>query len=469
MSVIKKQPTTYCGWYFMTHDQITFLSLPNQEQPEKSKKVCYSQRKIREASRHQIEMIVASLDEMIPDDHPVKAVWAYVDNLDLSKALIKIESYEGCPGRSAIDPKILVALWLYATAEGIGSARTLARYTREHVAFKWICGNVEIERRTISDFRVKHGDLFDDLLAQGIAILAHAEAISLKEIAHDGLRVKANTSKKSFHRKKTIQQSYQDAKDRLAILKKEIEEEPNKFSEREKATKQRVARERVEKLKAAQDSLNTMLEESDHNRKKHKKKVLSNEEKEEIRVSTVEPEARKMKMPDGSFHPAYNFQFAVDTSKTIIVGVDVIQTGTDGGQMLPMYTQIKKRYGITPERYLADGGFKSKTDVEEMAQDGCDVYVPLQEKANGKDVKEIHKARKSESKEIGEWRTRMAEEESKVIYKKRGATIELCNARLRKYGLYRLCVKGLEKAKNIAKMFAVTHNMMRSIAMGMAI
>lgn len=448
----------------MTYDQMTLFPLPNQEKSEKLKETCFAQRKLRRASRNQIEMIMSSLDEIIPDDHPVKAIWTYVDNLDLSKALFKIESYEGCAGRSAIDPKILITLWLYATVEGIGSARVLARYTREHAAFKWICGNVEIERRTISDFRIKHGDLFDDLLAQGVAILVHAGEISLKEIAHDGLRVKADTSKNSFHRKKSIQQSYKDARDRLAFLKKEIEEEPNKFSEREKATKQRIARERVEKLKAAQENLKNMLEKSDHNRKKHKKKVLSEVEKEEVRVSTTEPEARKMKMPDGSFHPAYNFQFAVDTSKTIIVGVDVVQAGTDGGQMLPMYAQIKKQYGITPERYLADGGFKSKTDIEEMTKDGCSVYVPLQEKVKGKDVKDIHKARKSESKEVGEWRARMKEESSQVIYKRRGATIELCNARLRKYGLYRLCVRGLEKAQNIAKMFAVAHNMMRSIA-----
>lgn len=450
----------------MSHDQLAMFSFPNQEKSEKPKELCYGQRKLRQASRNQVEMVMSSLNEMISDDHPVRAIWAYVENLDLAKALFKIKSYEGCVGRSAVDPKILVALWLYATVEGIGSARVLARYTREHLAFKWICGNVEMERRTISDFRINHGDLFEDLLAQGVAILVHAEQISLKEIAQDGLRVKADISKKSFQRKKSIQENYKDAKDRLALLKKEIEEEPTKFTEREKATKLRAAREREEKLKAAQENLNKMLEESDLNRKKHKKKVLSKEEKDKICISKTDPEARKMKMPDGSFYPAYNFQIAVDTEKTIIVGVGVVQAGTDGGQMLPMYTQIQERYGITPERYLADGGFKSKTDVEKIAKDGCKVYVPLQEKANGKDVKKVHEARKGESKEVGEWRSRMAEEESKIIYKRRGATVELCNARLREYGLYRLCVRGLEKAKDIANMFAVTHNMMRSIALG---
>lgn len=449
----------------MTHEQLTLFSLPSQEQPEESNKTYYSQRKIRQASRNQIEMIISSLDELIPEDHPVRAIWTYVENLDLSKSILKINSFEGCAGRSAIDPKILVTLWLYATVEGIGSARTLARYTNEHTAFKWICGNVAIERKTISDFRTTNGDLFDELLAQGVAILVDAGEVTLKEIAQDGLRVKANASKKTFHRKKTIQESYKDAKNRLAILKKELEEEPNKFSEREKATKQRVARERLGKLKAAQENLKQLLAKSDDSRKKNKKKVLSEEEKEEIRVSTTDPEARKMKMPDGSFHLAYNFQFSVDTAKTIIVGVDVVQAGTDGGQMLPMYTQIKDRYGVIPERYLADGGFKSKTDVEEITRDGCKVYVPLQARANGKEIKKVHEARRCESKEVEEWRSRMGEKEAQDIYKRRGSTIEICNARLRKYGLYRLCVRGLEKAKDMAKMFAVAHNMMRSLAL----
>lgn len=447
-------------------EQPLLFQLPNQDLPANQKEIVHNQRKLLQASRNQVEMIISALDEMIPDNHPVRAVWTYVEKLDLSKALNKIETIEGCVGRPAVDPKILVALWLYATIEGIGSARVLARYTHEHIAFKWICGNVDVERKTISDFRIKHSDLFDDLLAQGIAILVHAEQVSLKEIAQDGLRVRANASKNSFHRKKTLQERYHEAKERINCLKKELQDNTSQCTNREKANKLRIAEERLKKIEEAQMNLQKIIQECDRNRQKHKKKVLTENEKAEIRASTTDSDARKMKMPDGSFHPAYNFQFAVDTDTTVIVGVDVVQAGTDGGQILPMYNQIKEHFQITPERYLADGGFKNKSDVELLTKEGCKVYMPLQENVKGKKVKDKHAARSYESEEIGQWRSRMVEEESKNIYKRRSSTVELVNARLRGYGLYRLCVRGLHKAKGIAKMFAVAHNMARSIALG---
>ena len=447
-------------------EQPLLFPLPNQDLPANKKEIVHNQRKLLQASRNQIEMIVSALDEMIPDNHPVRAVWTYVEKLDLSKALNKIETIEGCVGRPAVDPKILVALWLYATIEGIGSARVLARYAHEHIAFKWICGNVEVERRTISDFRIKHSDLFDDLLAQGVAILVHAEQVTLKEIAQDGLRVRANASKNSFHRKNTLQEQYKKAKERINCLKKELQDDSSQCTNREKTNKQRIAEERLKKIEEAQMNLQKIIQESDRNRQKHKKKALTQDDKAEIRASTTDPDARKMKMPDGSFHAAYNFQFAVATDTTVIVGVDVVQAGTDGGQILPMYNQIKERFQITPERYLADGGFKNKSDVEILTKEGCKVYMPVQENANGKKVKNKHEAKNYESEEIGQWRSRMVEEESKNIYKRRSSTVELVNARLRGYGLYRLCVRGLNKAKSIAKMFAVAHNMVRSIALG---
>lgn len=459
-------PQTPSEGVFRMCEQLTLFSIPNQDLPESSNEIYQSQKKLHRASRQQVEMMFSSLDEMIPVDHPVRAVWSYVEKLDLSKALDKIASYDGDTGRSAIDPKILVALWLYATVEGIGSARVLARYVHEHMAFRWICGNVEIGRKTISDFRVKHSDLFDDMLAQGVAILVQAEQVSLKEIAQDGLRVRANASKNSFHRKKTIEQQYQEAKERVADLKKEIQEDPNKCTNREKVNRQRIADERLKRLEAAQVNLQKVLDTTAENRQKHKKKGLTEEEKKELRVSTTDPDARKMKMPDGSFHPAYNFQFAATTDATVIVGVSVVQAGTDGGQMLPMYHQIKERYQIIPEKYLADGGFKNKSDVEAITRDGCKIYLPLQEKYSGEKVKDMHEVRANESKEVGQWRSRMREEESKIIYKKRSKTIELVNARLRRHGLYRLCVRGLDKARSIAKMFAVTHNMLRSFSLG---
>lgn len=444
--------------------QETLFPIPKIDLSENESKSQHGQRKLLVPSRSQVEMSLCSLNDLIAEDHPVRAVWAYVEKLDLSKALNKIESFNDCKGRPAVDPRVLVALWLFATIEGIGSARVLAAYTKDHICFKWICGNIPIERKTISDFRTNNNELFEDLLAQGVAILVHSNQVCLKEIAQDGLRVRANASKHSFHRIKTIKQQYIEAKQRVESLKKELEDDPNQCNSRQKANRKRIAEERLKKIEEAKENLEQSIREINQNRIKHKKKVLTTKERAEIRSSDTDPEARKMKMPDGSFHPAYNFQYAVATNCNVIVGLDVLQAGTDGGQMMPMFNQIKARYGVIPERYLVDGGFKNKLDVEYIAKEGCEIYMPVQKAVKGKPAKEPFTPKENESKEVGEWRQRMGKPESNEIYKKRASTVELLNANLRRFGLYRMCVRGLTKAKGIANMFAVSYNMLRSIA-----
>ncbi len=171
-------------------------------------------------------------------------------------------------------------------------------------------------------------------------------------------------------------------------------------------------------------------------------------------------------MSDMGYRPAYNLQYAVDTEKNIIVGVGVTNNGSDGGQMLPMYEKIEKKLGGEIKRYLADGGFKNKPDIERMTKNGCEVFVPVTLKNRSKKIDDPFVPKENESKEIGEWRIRMGKEESKTIYKKRAATIELVNANHRQRNLYQLSVKGLKRVSGIACMFAVVYNMMRTISLG---
>jgi transposase len=172
----------------MTHQEMLF-PLPTKPLPENLPKSSGIPR-VKKACRTQYEIRNSTLDELVDENHVVRNIWAYVDSLDLSIAYNSIQAVEGNAGRPAIDPKILVALWLYATIEGIGSAYVLTRYCKEHNAFRWICGGIEIERRTISDFRVDQGELFESLLAQSIAVLLRNNLVSLREIAQDGVRVR---------------------------------------------------------------------------------------------------------------------------------------------------------------------------------------------------------------------------------------------------------------------------------------
>ena len=86
------------------------------------------------ANREQIELQPCDLESLLPPGHAARLVWRFVEGLDLSAFYATIRAREGRAGRPPIDPKILVALWLYATwmawaarVKSIGCARVTMR------------------------------------------------------------------------------------------------------------------------------------------------------------------------------------------------------------------------------------------------------------------------------------------------------------------------------------------------------
>ena len=101
-------------------------------------------------------------------------------------------------GRPTPDPKILLGLWLYATVEGVGSARALARLCGHHAAYRWMCGRVPVNDHGLSDFRVAAGAGLDRILSESVAALMAEGLVSLEEVAVDGTRIAANAGKGSL-------------------------------------------------------------------------------------------------------------------------------------------------------------------------------------------------------------------------------------------------------------------------------
>jgi hypothetical protein len=100
--------------------------------------------RLREAERSQIRWGRIDLDAQLAEEHPARAIWSVVERLNLSALYQQIEARDQVAGASAIDPKILLALWVYATSEGEGSAREIWRLTEVHAAYRWLCGGVEV-------------------------------------------------------------------------------------------------------------------------------------------------------------------------------------------------------------------------------------------------------------------------------------------------------------------------------------
>jgi transposase len=408
------------------------------------------------ANRCQGELRAESLEQLLPPEHPVRDVWHFVGSLDLSDLLARIKSRPGHVGAPAIDPAILLALWMFATTQGIGSSRVLAQLCEEHLAYRWLCGGVPVGYHTLSDFRTGHAAVLEGLLSAGLAALMHEGLVDLQRVAQDGLRVRASAGASSCRRGGTIQECLSAAQQQVQALRAQIDEDAGAAGRRAQAARQRAAQERVARLQAAQSELERLRHTS------AEQPPSRTRDADTIRVSTTDPECRKMKMPDGGFRPAYNVQFATDVGSGLIVGVDVTQDGTDANQMVPMVRQIEKRLGAKPQQMLVDGGFATRQAIAEVQRGGTTVYAPVREGRKQIEAgQDPYERKKGDTDEVANWRARMATAEAKEIYKQRASTAEWTNAQARNRGLYQVRVRGRAKVLVVVLWYALVHNFTR--------
>lgn len=416
--------------------------------------------RVKRPQRNQIQWRDAALDQMIPKDHRVRAVWAYVDSLDLKPLYRKIQAVEGGVGRDAVDPKILMALWMFAIIEGISSARHLARLCERDLAYMWICGEVGVNYHLLSDFRTDHGAFLDELLSDTIATLMYQNIVKLETVAQDGMRVRANAGSGSFRRKKSLEECRREAAEQVKKLREENQDDPDSDASnaRRRAAAERAAAERAQRVEEALENL------AELQKQKEQRKKGSGEE---ARCSTTDPEARNMKMGDGGFRPAYNVQFATDGETRMIVSVDVTNNGSDGGQMAPMHNTVCEQYGKVPDHYLVDGGFATIEDITQVEKSGSQVAAPMTyEERIVKRGGDPYARRAHDTNEMAAFRERMATEEAKAIFKQRPSIAEFPNAECRNRGLHQFRVRGLNKVRTISLWYAITFNFMRMLSLG---
>ena len=412
--------------------------------------------RLRVPQRDQVEFRWASLDELLEPEHSARAIWAAVCDLDLGQWLGQIRAVEGNVGRNATDPRLLVALWVQATLDGIGSAREVERLCTKHLAYQWLCGGVTVNHHSLSDFR---GDeRWDDLLTQIVAALMAEDLVTMQRVAQDGMRVRASAGKASFRRRGSLEKCLDEARQQIETLKQLADESPNELSKRQRAARERAARERAERIKAAIRHCDQVQEQRNATAKKSGRKPTK------ARASTTDPEARVMQFSDGGYRPGYNVQYSTDTETGVIVGVDVTNSGSDQDQLPPMLDQIRGRHARVPEEALVDGGFASLETIDEAAEAGCTVYAPLKDEHKqlraGKDP---YAKKKGDSVAVAAWRERMGTATAKAVYKLRAQTAEWVNAVSRNWGFRQMPVRGQPKCRTNALLYAVTHNLFQSI------
>ena len=329
-------------------------SLPPQPQPQMA---APSRPRVKPVDRSQMVWRTVDVELLIEEEHPARAIWALTGKLELKSFYAPIEAKEGVAGRTPWDPRLLVSLWVYAYSRGINSAREIARRCAFDPAFQWLCGMELINHHTLSDFRVTHGAALQELFVELLGVLSAEGLVSLERVMHDGTKIKAHASSNTFRREESLRAHLEAARQQVHVLAQEPQEEPT----RQQAAQQRAARQRQQRVEQALEQLEQI-----------RQTKRDAKEKEAVRVSTSDPEARVMKQADGGYAPSYNVQLSTEASHKIIVGVGLSQNSSDYGELMGGVARIEQNLGAKPTQLVSDGGFTSRENILRTAAQGID-------------------------------------------------------------------------------------------------
>ena len=342
----------------------------------------------------QTQLLPPSVQDFVASDHLARFVVALVrESLDLGAIT---GSYKTSLGQPPFDPRLMVALLLYAYCSGIYSSRRIAKACGERVDFMSIVALDAPDFRTISDFRKRHLQALRALFTQVLKLCETAGLVKLGHVALDGTKIKANASKHKA-------MSYARMEARAAELEAEVakwlaaadaeedrlhgakrgDEMPTWVADKKKRAekiRQAQAELEAEAMAAANAKREAEAEAEEQRRREGRKKPgkpaapTRDEPDAKAQKNFTDPESRIMKSKDG-FVQAYNAQAAVDGEAQIIVAQDVVQNASDRGQLMPMTDAVTANMGRKPEQLSADAGYCSEANLEGLEARDIDGYV----------------------------------------------------------------------------------------------
>jgi len=414
--------------------------------------------------RAQLRWEMVDLDSQLPDDHRARLVWTFVEGLDLSEFYDRIKARDAVAGRPATDPQVVLAVWLYATLEGIGSARAIDRLCQQHAAYRWLCGGAPINHDLLAGFRRENAALLDRLLTQSVTGLIAEKLISLEELAIDRTQepapakagVRACAGRGSMSKRKRLESIEKAVAERIAELKSELDKDPAEPERRRKRKALQAAKERTRRVERARQKLAELVQEQ-----AARAKTQEEAEKGEPKVSVSDPEARAMRLADGAVAPAWNVQ--VTTANGFVVAIDPTDRRKDSGLAPGLVEKIAERCGRAPQRLLADTTAMTREDIVKLAERYSDMTVyspppPERTEVTAETLRKRRWKRRHEPPAVQAWRARMASEEGQETYRRRKLT-ERAHGIIKNRGMSRFLVHGREKVRAVCVLQALALNL----------
>jgi transposase len=325
-----------------------------QPQPEPSQKTLGTQRqpRLKPVERRQLLLRTVDVEKLVPEDHPVRAIWALLGEMDLERFSVDVKAVDGSAGRAAWDPHLLAGLWIYAYSQAVSSAREISRLCEYHPAYQWLTAMGVINYHTLSDFRIQHKQALDELFTQVLGVLSEADLITLERVMHDGTKVKACASAKSFRREERLRAHLELARQQVQQMGDPRCEE---LPERVAKARQRALREKQQRLASALEQLQQI-----------RAAKASPSEHEQARASSTDPEARILLQSNGGYDPSYNVQISTDAQARLIVGVGVSQAANDAAELPPAVERVEANLKQLPAEMVVDASFTNQPTIVAM-------------------------------------------------------------------------------------------------------
>ena len=319
-----------------------------------------TQARYEPVDRTQLILEQVDVDQLIAEDHPARNIWSLLGGMDLSRFGGEVKAVEGHAGRPPWEPRLLIAIWLYAYSRGVSAARQIERECKQEPGLRWLTGLKIINHHTLSDFRAEQGEALQDLFKQVLGLLMMEKLVTLERVTVDGTKVRAAVNKKTFSRKGKIAAHLEAAEKHLTELQQQEAEQEKRG--RQAAAQRRAARERVSRLENALKEVERLQAEKKWERNKP------------CQASSSDADAQFMRLGDHGVAPAYNVQFATDAQHKLIIDVEVSQQPSDAHHLVPALERIQKEQGRYPQQVIADGDYTNRESVCATAERGVDYY-----------------------------------------------------------------------------------------------
>ena len=306
------------------------------------------------------------LATVAPEGSVVRVINDLVDSLDTSD----IENgyrVDTDGGRPAYHPKTLLKVALLALHGCRFSLRKMEQDMRDNLAYKWLTGDAVIDATTMGHFLSRFADEIADLFSQVVRVCQEQGLIEFDLLAIDSVKLRASAS---YKQSKTIE-GIEKEEDKLAARLREILEKANDAQSAEVEEVAGLTRRR-ERVAAAKAKLQERIAEKSRGVSEAEREALVKKEK----VNITDPAASIMKQANGEKNPSYSITTTADTAHDIVTHFQVNAGDNDPAALGPAIEGSRETTGERHEEIVADAGFASMENLEELHDDGQKALVP---------------------------------------------------------------------------------------------